>query len=67
METILESIFQDFLWAGVKRLGAFFRWAVLRKKYTYEQILKKDWNGGIGLLFIAFIVGVVFICVKTCG
>lgn len=61
-EELIVSIFQDILWGTVLRVGATIRWLFLRTKYSYSQILKQDWNGRIGLLFIFLLLSSGYYC-----
>jgi hypothetical protein len=61
METIIETIFQDILWEGFRRLGAFIRWIFIQNKFSYKDVLTKSWNGTIGLLFIATLFLILYI------
>ncbi|MES2139634.1 MAG: hypothetical protein V4511_07980 [Bacteroidota bacterium] len=60
MEAIIETIFQDILWAGLRHLGAFIRWIFLQNKFSYKDVLAKSWNGTIGLLFIASLILILY-------
>ena len=56
VEGFLETFFQEVLWASIKRLGSFVRWVFLKRKYSYNDIYKQDWNGRVGIITICFIV-----------
>jgi len=52
MEDFITQFFQELIPSALAKLGGFFRWLFLRKKYTYKEILKQNWNTRIGLLVI---------------
>ena len=56
IEEFIVTFFQDIVWDGIIRFGAFIRWIFIRKKYSYKEVVQQDWNGRIGLLIIALIV-----------
>ncbi len=57
-EFIGQLIF-DSLLQSVKHIGASIKWIFLRKKFSYKEILKQNWNNRIGLLFIIFVIATV--------
>lgn len=61
LEDFVVGFFQEIIVAGVKYIGAFFRWILLRKKYTYKQVYNQDWNTRVGLLAIALIVILIYL------
>ena len=56
MEDIIATFFQELIPSALARIGAFFRWIFLRKKYNYKEVLKQKWNGRVGLLFITLLI-----------
>lgn len=52
VEEFIGIFFQEVLLASIRRIGSFVRWLFLRKKYSYNDIYKQDWNGRIGILAI---------------
>ena len=52
MEEFITSFFQELIPSALAKLGGFFKWIFLRKKYTYKEILEQNWNKRIGLLAI---------------
>lgn len=56
MGNFIAEFLGEFLLSLIPRLGAFFRWIFLRKKYSYKEILEQNWNGRIGLIFIILVI-----------
>jgi uncharacterized protein YycO len=56
VESILELFFQEILWGTIKRIGAAVRWMFMSRKYSYNDIYQKDWNGSLGVITICLIV-----------
>lgn len=52
----IAEFLREFLLSLIPRLGAFFRWIFLKKKYSYKEVLEQNWNGRIGLLFIVIVI-----------
>ena len=51
----VDVIIEKFLFNFV-RVGAFVRWVFLKKKKSYKNVLKENWNGRVGILMFVFIV-----------
>ena len=56
IEEFLTTFFQEILWGGIIKLGAFVRWIFLKSKYSFKEILQQNWNGRIGLLLLTSVV-----------
>jgi len=63
IEEFITTFFQEIIWNGIVKLGALLRWIFLKNQYSFKEILQQNWNGRIGLLFIASVV-VLIIWVK---
>ena len=60
MEELIREFIQEVLLGSIIKFGALIRWFFLRKKYSYKEVLKQDWNGRVGLLFIILIAYLIF-------
>jgi hypothetical protein len=59
VEGFLETFFQDVIWASLKRLGSAVRWIFLKRKYSYKDIYRQDWNGRVGVITICLIIFII--------
>lgn len=66
MEGILYIVFEFVFVFIFQYPGAFIRWIFLRKKRSFENILKEDaWaNSGFAIVFILMIIGLVSILIS---
>ncbi len=49
---ILEGILEGIFYAAIRRLGVFFRWLFLFYRYSYKEVLDKEWNSFTGFLIL---------------
>lgn len=49
----------ELIWYGFKHTGTSVRWLVERKKFSYKEIYKKNFNGFLGMFFIIIIFLIV--------
>lgn len=63
MSDIIATIIQDFIIFNLNYLGAAIKWLFLRKKYTYKELLKQDWNTRIGALTFIILISLVIITI----
>jgi hypothetical protein len=64
MDDFITTFFQEVTKGYIPKLGASIRWIFLRKRYSFEELLKQNWNNRIGILMIGIIVGVIILIVK---
>lgn len=66
MEEIFYIIFEFIFVFIFQYPGAFIRWIFLRKKRSFENILKEDaWvNSGFAIIFILMIIGLVSLLIS---
>ncbi|WP_299123302.1 hypothetical protein [uncultured Tenacibaculum sp.] len=60
MEDFFSGFLEEILFSSISKLGAFIRWLFLKRKYSYNEVLKQDWNGRIGLLAIILMIYLIF-------
>lgn len=56
MEDIIATFFQDFFPSALARIGAFYRWIFLRKKYNYKEVLEQKWNDELDYYLLHYLL-----------
>lgn len=63
--TVVEIVFDvpDIVWSGIRRVGVLVRLPFMKGK-KFHQVLKLNWNGVIGLVFLIALSIVILVFVS---
>ncbi|MGV8992492.1 MAG: hypothetical protein ACOH1O_00190 [Flavobacterium sp.] len=64
MEIVFEFIFEVIFCNTIRYSGAAVRFAFMHKKFTFDQVLKQDWNNRIGIIVLSVLIGLL---IWTCN